>query len=225
MAEMAAGRNALGHLLDRAGVVLASFGASGETARWSGGAETFTGRTQPDVPHFHSASAALGFTDGDRARFTAWFWSDAPEPFVAVSTFPTDGGKLRQRRMVWRSLSAALSGHADRRTLVGVEVPEAPPAPSAPADPLEATVPTPPAASGDGFRQHAPFEPSLAFGGIDIAPAPTQQEIDEEEAWIRRLASELPDAFGGGGSRRERGGPPGGGSWIAKGPGADDPDV
>ena len=47
---------------------------------------------------------------------------------------------------------------------------------------------------------------------------PTAEAVAEEEAWIRRLASEGPDAFGGAGAlRRDRGQPPGGGTWVSRG--------
>ena len=211
VAALTAGKSTLRLLLDRAGIVLASFDASGGTVRWNGAAETFTGYDKTEASHFHVALAALGLSEEDRGPFSAWFWGDVPTPFVANSTFRLDGGGARSHRMVWRTAPGLSPGQSDRRTLVGVEVPESLPVGAFVPD---ASIPVPPPPG-----EAPPRETGLPT--YDQAPedAPSAEAIAEEEAWIRRLASEGPDAFGGAGafSRDTRASVPGGGTWISGG--------
>ena len=211
VAGLTAGKTTLRHLLDRAGVVLASFDAAGGTVRWNGAAETFTGRMQTDVSHFHAAAAALGLDDRDRAAFMSWFWSDSTNPFVATSTYDFDGGTSAARRMVWRVVHGAEPGQTDRRTLIGIEVPEELVVADAP--PMTAAVPRPPLARDAS-------EKGLPVTEVTVDERPSPEAVDDEEAWIRRLASEMPDAFGGDGSHRPPPDPPTGGTWVTRGPGA-----
>ncbi|MEM1054122.1 MAG: PAS domain-containing protein [Bacteroidota bacterium] len=207
VANLTAGKTRLRNLLDRAGIVLASFDGSGGTVRWNGAAETFSGRMQTDASHFHTAVSALGLADVDRAAFASWFWGDVRTPFVADSTFAQDDGSQKTHRMVWRTAPNTMPGSADRRTLIGVEVPESLPVGAFVPD---ASIPVPEAPADS-----APRETGLPT--YESVQAPTAEAVAEEEAWIRRLASEGPDAFGGAGAlRRDRRTPPGGGSWISR---------
>lgn len=210
VAALTAGKTTLKHLLDRAGVLIASFDASGGTVRWNGAAEAFTGRMKTDASHFHAAVQALGLADVDRPAFAAWFWGDVPTPFVSDSTFALSDGTQKTHRMVWRTAPNTVPGSADRRTLIGVEVPESLPVGAFVPD-ASIPVPEPPPASRGR-------ETGLPRYDTHPLEAPTAEAVAEEEAWIRRLASEGPDAFGGSGAlRRERKPPPGGGSWISHG--------
>ncbi|OZC01912.1 PAS domain S-box protein [Rubricoccus marinus] len=213
VAALSAGRTTLRQLIDRASVVLASFDAAGITIRWNGAAQTLTGRMQADAAGFHAAVATLGLTEKEAASLARWFWSDAEHPFVATSSFEVESGESVERRMVWRRVRNAEPGQTDSRTLVGVEVPDSLPIQELPAEaPRPSAIPHAPLASRHARAGGYVFEATMD-------EAPTPEAIAEEEAWIRRLSSDKPDAFGGGGRRRQP--PPGGGTWVARGPGGD----
>lgn len=208
VAALSAGRTTLRSLIDRAAVVLASFDGTGITIRWNGAAQTLTGRTQSDAAGFHAAVSTLGLSDSDERALAQWFWSESGHPFVATSTFEVESGESVGRRMVWRCVQGAEPGQADSRTLVGVQVPEALPVHDLPAEPARSSaIPEMPLA-----QRHARAG-GYVFEAVQ-QNAPTPEAIAEEEAWIRRLSSDKPDAFGGGGRREP---PPGGGTWVATG--------
>ncbi|MEM6327621.1 MAG: hypothetical protein AAF791_10930, partial [Bacteroidota bacterium] len=209
--SLTAGKSTLRHLLDRAGVVLASFDGSGGTVRWNAAAEALTGRQKSAASHFHTAIGTLGFSEMERDAFASWFWSDVTTPFVADSAFVLPDGTLRTHRMVWRTVANPLPGSSDRRTLIGIEVPES--------LPVGAFVPDGSIPIPEIPREETPHETGLPSFDAYAEAAPSAEAIAEEEAWIRRLASEGPDAFGGAGAlRREKPRPPGGGTWISRGP-------
>ncbi|HEX8384843.1 MAG TPA: PAS domain-containing protein, partial [Rubricoccaceae bacterium] len=106
VAQLTAGQQSLRRILDAAGVAVASFDAGGGTRRWSGGARALTGRTAQDVPHFVSVAAALGFSDADRAAFTAWFWNPGDAPFLGRHTFADASGQTRTVQIVWHKVEA-----------------------------------------------------------------------------------------------------------------------
>ncbi|MEL6614605.1 MAG: PAS domain-containing protein, partial [Bacteroidota bacterium] len=193
VSELDIGQSALHQVLDRAGVLLATFDGEGHTIRWNGAAETFSGRMLGDVTHIHQATAALGIPEFDRPTFISWFWGEASAPLVLSSTFELATGSTT-RRIVWRIIQSSEA----HRTLVGIEVPD--------------TIETRSAPESEPSRQRplAHEEPAL----FDEGPSP--EAIAEEEAWIRRLASAGTDAFGGRGPMPSED-PPNGGSWIARG--------
>ena len=143
VAQLTAGQQSLRRILDAAGVVVASFDASGATRRWSGGARALTGREAAEVTHFVSAAAALGLSDADRAVFSAWFWNPGDAPHLGRHVLPRADGTLRTLQVVWHKVDADVPGRADARTLVGAPVPaEAAPRPFA-GDGLAGEVPSP----------------------------------------------------------------------------------
>ena len=120
--QLTAGQQTLRAVLNAAGVVIASFDTGGATSRWNGGARALTGQPIVEVPHFAAVTAALGLDPAERAAFTQWFWSPSDAPFVARHEIGM-GADMRVRQLIWQRVYADISGRADLRTLVGVEVP------------------------------------------------------------------------------------------------------
>lgn len=120
--QLTAGQQTLRAVLNAAGVVIASFDSGGSTSRWNGGARALTGRSIAEVPHFAAVTSAFGFDPAERAAFTQWFWSPSDVPFVARHAVGAGEG-ARVRQLIWQRVYADISGRADLRTLVGVEVP------------------------------------------------------------------------------------------------------
>ena len=120
--QLTAGQQTLRAVLNAAGVVIASFDTGGATSRWNGGARALTGQPIVEVPHFAAVTAALGLDPAERAAFTQWFWSPSDAPFVARHEIGM-GAEMRVRQLIWQRVYADISGRADLRTLVGVEIP------------------------------------------------------------------------------------------------------
>ncbi|MEM6326380.1 MAG: PAS domain-containing protein, partial [Bacteroidota bacterium] len=174
VASLTAGKSTLRHLLDRAGVVLASFDGSGGTVRWNAAAEELTGRQKSAASHFHTAIGTLGFSEMERDAFASWFWSDVATPFVADSAFVLPDGTLRTHRMVWRTVANPLPGSSDRRTLIGIEVPES--------LPVGAFVPDGSIPIPEIPREETPHETGLPSFDAYAEAAPSAEAIAEEEA-------------------------------------------
>lgn len=136
VAQLAAGNASLEGLLDAAGVVFASFDAVGRTRRWSRGAEALTGRPLELVPHVEAFTALLGLASSERAAFAAWLRHEGPG---RMRTDVRTGGP--PRRVLWGRGTPGDAGQADRRVLVGLELPR---------DAAE------PPAGGDGARAPEP---------------------------------------------------------------------
>lgn len=121
--EIEAGQESLRAILDGAGVVVASFDASGATTGWNVGAQGLTGRSAPDVPHISAAAQVLGLSPSERTSFVQWFWSHSDDPFIARhNAFDADGATL-VRQLIWLRVDTDALGRTDLRTLIGVEIP------------------------------------------------------------------------------------------------------
>ncbi len=121
VAQLTAGNNSVGRLLDDAGVVLVSFDGGGGTRRWSRAAEGLTGRRVQHVPHFAAFASVLGLDPPTRQRFTDWFWSDNAGSFTATVA-AADGVP---RRLLWRKGRTTDDGRAERCVLFGMDLPRA----------------------------------------------------------------------------------------------------
>ena len=99
--------------------MLASFDAGGGTRRWNRAAEELTGRRVQMVPHFVAFVSVLGLGPEAREVFSGWFWGPSVGSH-ATDVFASDGVP---RRMLWRKSVTLDEGRAERRVLVGVELP------------------------------------------------------------------------------------------------------
>lgn len=121
--EIEAGQESLRSILDGAGVVVASFDASGATTSWNGAAEGLAGRPASAVPHVSAAAAAIGLSAAERTEFTRWFWSTSDEPFIGRHDVADGDGAPRTRQIIWLRVDTDDVGQTALRTLIGVEVP------------------------------------------------------------------------------------------------------
>ncbi|HLA64362.1 MAG TPA: PAS domain-containing protein [Rhodothermales bacterium] len=121
VAQLTAGNAAVDGLLDAAGVAVASFDVGGGTRRLNAAAEALVGGRLNDVPHLSAFVLRLGLPPAARDAFQRWVQGEGP-PAVRTALPGSDG---TTRTVVWRRGDAGAEGHADRRVLVGLELPTA----------------------------------------------------------------------------------------------------
>lgn len=126
VAQLAAGNAGLEGLLDAANVVVAAFDGGGGTRRLSRAAEALVGAPLAQVPHLTAFVDRLGLSAPMRDGFLRWALGDGP----ALVQTPV-GSAAAPRVVLWRRGAAAVAGEdaggtADRRVLVGLELPQAP---------------------------------------------------------------------------------------------------
>lgn len=119
VAQLTAGNNSVGKLLDDAGVVLVSFDPGGSTRRWNQAAEALTGRRVQMVPHFSAFMSVLGLDVVTREAFSAWFHSENVGTFSAR----VDAADGVPRTMLWRKGLTSDAGRAERAVLIGMDQP------------------------------------------------------------------------------------------------------
>ncbi len=119
VAQLTAGNTSVSRLLDDAGVVLASFDSGGGTRRWNHATEDLTGRSVQQVPHFIAFLSVLDLTGVEKEQFNAWFWGSSEASFI-MDVRTLEG---LVRRMLWRKSVAGADGSAERRVLLGMDLP------------------------------------------------------------------------------------------------------
>ena len=121
VAQLTAGNGSLNQMLEEAGVVVMTFDGIGRTRRWNRAAVDLAGSDVARAPHFRAFAELLRLPDDDYLAFAGWFEGEGQ------GTWQTDGRPMGMpRRLVWRKHVSDDEGVAERRMLVGVELPRRP---------------------------------------------------------------------------------------------------
>lgn len=118
VAELTAGLDELGPLLDDAGAAVVTFDRAGETMRFNGEAERLTGRTAFSLGRFSHFAAHVVRDEAAREAFAAWFWG-ATGARTFKAAMPTPHGECTVR---WLKGERRRAGEVVERLLLGVAV-------------------------------------------------------------------------------------------------------